>query len=522
MRSGLRVLLFAVVSTLLACEKSPGGVHVSVDGPLTPGLHFDRLSVVASLPDGAALAVATLEGEALRLPATFNFESGPATPEGTRVTVRATAELLGAIQSTASGETTLTPGAGSRLSLSLPPVAERPDAGPPREACDNGVDDDGDGLGDCADPDCAGASCQPGGLVCANSVCACPGGVTGVITERPGFAPRMNPAAVFATTGPYAGGLVMMGGRDGTGRPVSTVEVFFPATGQVLKGELGVARAEPSALVLEEGQVVVLGGVRADGQPEPSAEWLNPDGGTTRVSFTPPLGIHRALAGPLGSDVVVAGGQLTLARDAGAVSDTAVRVSLRGDDAGSWSLLGNLSLDCPSGSASMGGAFVLAGGCTPNASSPRMDVVEPSGVLGAGPLLPVPLSAPAVVELKSGRALVLGGREVGVMPSARAFLLERNTGRVRMRELTPMDVARGAPRAVLAGNGWVYVEDTDGAPAAWFDPASERFTPAVSLSTPRQGHALVGGPGGSVHLVGGSRPDAGPEGLSWVIEPRCP
>src|SRR6185436_995373 len=34
--------------------------------------------------------------------------------------------------------------------------SEGPDAGPPpAEDCENGVDDDGDGLVDCADPDCA-------------------------------------------------------------------------------------------------------------------------------------------------------------------------------------------------------------------------------------------------------------------------------------------------------------------------------------------------------------------------------
>ncbi|MCP3165956.1 Kelch repeat-containing protein [Myxococcus qinghaiensis] len=521
MRAAFRVLTLALLSTLLACEKTPGGVHVVVDGPLTPGVDFDRLSVIASLPDGTPLAASTLEGAELRLPATFNFESGPATPEGTRVSVRATAERAGVIQSTASGEAALSAGSGARLSLTLRAIPEQPDAGPPVESCDNGVDDDGDGLGDCADPDCVGASCQPGGLVCANSVCACPGGITGVISERPGFARRSDPLVVAPSTGPLAGALVMVGGRDDSGKPVSTVEIFFPANGRFLESDLTVPRAEASALVLEDGQVVVLGGVREEDAFESSGEWLDADGGTTRIPFTPPLGLRGSLAGRLEAEGVIAGGTISMGVTRPA-TDTALRMTLRGEDAGSWELLGRLSLRCPAGGAVLGDAFVLAGSCASVPSSERTDVVAPPGLLGAGPLLPTSLTSPAVVELKSGRALILGGREAGIVPSSRAFLLERNAGVVRVRELTSMDVPRGAPRAVRAVNGWVYVEDREGAAAAWFDPASERFTPAASLSTPRRGHALVGGVDGRIYVVGGSRPDAGSDGLSWFIEPRCP
>ncbi|MFP2913414.1 hypothetical protein ACLESD_52155, partial [Pyxidicoccus sp. 3LFB2] len=258
MRVVSRVLLLSLLS-LLACEKSPGGVHVVVSGPLTPGADFDRLSVVASLPDGAPLALATLEGDALKLPATFNFESGPATPEGTRVSVRATAELAGIVRSTASGEATLTVGTGTTLQLTLPPIPVPPDAGTPVEACDNGVDDDGDDLRDCADPDCDGVSCQPGGLTCAAGVCGC-SATTGVFSALPGLTPRMAPQGLFPTVGPYAGTLLVVGGRDGTGRPLATVDVLSPATGLTARGLLQLPRAETAALALTDGGVVVLGG----------------------------------------------------------------------------------------------------------------------------------------------------------------------------------------------------------------------------------------------------------------------
>ena len=260
MRAASRVLLLALLLPLLACEKSPGGVHVVVSGPLTPGVDFDRLSVVASLPEGTPLAMASLEGDALKLPATFNFESGPATPEGTRVSVRATAERSGMVRSTTSGEATLTPGSGTTLELSLPPIPVPPDAGTPVEACDNGVDDDGDDLRDCADPDCDGQSCQPGGLTCGGGVCGCAGGPTGTVSEQPGFTRRTAPLALSPAVGPYADTLVVTGGRDGAGRPVATVEVWSPESGGLARGSLLVARGEASALALTDGGVVVLGG----------------------------------------------------------------------------------------------------------------------------------------------------------------------------------------------------------------------------------------------------------------------
>jgi hypothetical protein len=53
------------------------------------------------------------------------------------------------------------------------------------EICNNGVDDDGDGLIDCADPDCAGQTCSATGKTCSAaspSTCACP---SGQATETP-------------------------------------------------------------------------------------------------------------------------------------------------------------------------------------------------------------------------------------------------------------------------------------------------------------------------------------------------
>jgi hypothetical protein len=56
-----------------------------------------------------------------------------------------------------------------------PDCADAPACAPPVEACDNGVDDDGDELADCEDPDCADApACAPGDGVVGGCGCAAP------------------------------------------------------------------------------------------------------------------------------------------------------------------------------------------------------------------------------------------------------------------------------------------------------------------------------------------------------------
>jgi hypothetical protein len=46
------------------------------------------------------------------------------------------------------------------------------------EMCANGLDDDGDMAADCADVDCDGQACDKNGKVCSMMACTCPGGTT--------------------------------------------------------------------------------------------------------------------------------------------------------------------------------------------------------------------------------------------------------------------------------------------------------------------------------------------------------
>ncbi len=491
-----------------------------VEGPLVPGADFDRLSVVAAQAGtGAPLATATLEGAELRLPARFNFESGPATPAGTPITVRATAERAGVVRSTVSGQATLTEKGGAQLTLTLPAIPPPPDAGTAVEACDNGLDDDGDGLSDCADPQCEGRGCLQGGLTCGGGVCGCGSQPVGVPVARTAFARRREPVALVPRVGPWADALVVAGGRDAQGNPSALVEIHT-VSGRLATSMLTEARAEASMVALGDGSVGVLGGVRAGGAPEPSLELLQ-EGGTTRIPFSPALTARGAAASPLGGEVLLAGGVMATAQAGGAQQpNLAVRVT---PGTGAQEVLGPLSLHCPAGGAPLGSSFLLAGGCPGSGATARTDVIGSNGTLGVGPALPVALEGPAVVGLSRNRALVVGGLEQvdgALVPSARAFLFEASGGVVRVREALPLDEPLPSPRAARAGNGWVYVEDATGAPAVWFDPAAERFTPATPVP-PRSQHALTGGTGPQVYMAGGVRADGQLDDSLVVLELRC-
>lgn len=131
-----------------------------MNGELTPGLDFDRLTVTATSLEGKRPESTTLElkGAELQWPMTFNFLSGARSGVGTSVEVVARAWLGSGAVSIAVGHAELSPGTGSALELFLErdiPIEEGSpedagedstleDAGSQSDAgMDGGVDDGG-------------------------------------------------------------------------------------------------------------------------------------------------------------------------------------------------------------------------------------------------------------------------------------------------------------------------------------------------------------------------------------------
>ncbi len=539
---GLCALALLALSALgggvAGCRTPEVGLHVTVAGPLVPGAQFDRLSLVAYLADDRTpLYSERVEGEALALPFAFNLLGGPGTPEGTRVHVLASAELSGSVVSAARGEALLLPGEGGRLELTLPVPVEPPAQPLPTEACDDGEDNDDDGLADCADPDCAGETCASGGRVCtalegsnsggsgaAAAVCGCGAKTLGQWQPPlPGFTPRTGALALRLEEGPRAGSILIAGGIESTG-PSKRVELYRPELSQLESVTLSAARAEPALAELPGGDVLVIGG-EASPNATGSFERVRIGAGGASVSspvdFAPPLTVSRALALRHRDTVLLTGGTL---------AERLVRLSSPDFATGAW-------LELPSLAAGHAGAAPLAPGLFALAAQgPSLDpqhaptaAVDLVGIDGtnvlvqSGPPLPLPLSHAAVARTSRGRVLVVGG-EGPDGASARAFLIEGQGPAVAVRETRPLPEALSRPRAVTLRSGWVYVLDEASGASVWFDPAAEAFvraTPApLFLGARRTGEALVA-TDDRVMRIAGLVTGGTVEGSAQVVEPRC-
>jgi hypothetical protein len=515
-RPVLPLTLLVLLALMAGCHApAPGGVQVEVSSALQPGVDLDRVDVIArypGLPGSPALRTETFQGPELRFPLRVNFVSGESTAEGTELEVVASATLKGEAVSTASGLTALKGDKGASLKLTL--EATEPDTLPPiRELCDNGVDDDGDGKVDCADPDCESRKCQSGGMTCQSGRCGCAGGVVGVASERPTFLPRLDPSAVVLADGR----LVTLGGKGPDGALLDAVELFDPALPLVTRA-LDQVRDGFSVVALADGGMAVVGGVDGLGGAVSSMELLHSSGDLSTVPLSAPLRAVNTGAVEAFGGLVLAGGELTLPPAPAGPLSPWVSLQLSGS-AGTVSGPGELSGLHGRAAVRLGDEVLFAGGPA-GAPTERTSLLSSTGAVREGPPLPVALAEPSAVALADGRVLVMGGSRGGTQVSARAFLVQARAGVVSLREVGSMQVAKAKPRAARAPNGWVYVDDAGALSPApeWFDPVSERFVPGSAPE--RRGYAVAGPYSSGVALTGGG-PNGTPDGKLIVLTPGC-
>lgn len=510
LRAALAALLVPVVA---GCREPQAGLHVEIDGPLVPGTDFDRLSLVAYLADdGTPLYSDSLD--APDLPVSFNLLSGPGTPEGTKVEVLASAERAGEVVSAARGTGVLRRGEGETLRLTLPAIPAAPDGGIV-EVCDDRVDDDGDGLADCADPDCEASVCGSGGRRCVMGACGCPGGAPLGVWWTPvsGFAARSGAQAIALDKGPAAGAVLLAGGTGADGQPTGVVELYRPGIAlQTIT--LQVARTDATFLVTDDGSVLVAGGVTVpagDRDPLPIEVLDLGSLQSTEGALVPELAFSDARALKQADGWLLFGGSLG-----------ADVVALRPLDAGSpaWSQQKRVTL-----ARARSAAVRLADGRVLFASGPTAteltELLSEEGEVAIGPGLPVALAGAALLPLPGGAALLVGGEGPDGEGMTSAYVFSAQGESVSLRLAGELHQAIADPVAVELGNGWVYVEARDGTAAEWFDFASERFVPATPPPTPTSDAALAV-LGGRIFRAGGVRlGDGAVSDEGAFLEPAC-
>ena len=296
-------------------------------------------------------------------------------------------------------------------------------------------------------------------------------------------APRTDFAAVTLPDGRVlvAGGMTSADPAEGAFGAYSSAKLFDPAKGTWSStGLMGTARTEPAAALLPDGTVLVAGGayVDSDGNRDlASAEIYDPETGT----WSPTGDMSTARRGARA--VTLADGRVLVV---GASHGSLASAEIYDPAAGAWSPAGSLA-------------------------QARDDF--------------------ALVALPDGGALVAGGAVEGSdIQQATATAERLDPATLRWSPAADMSTAAANRSAVLLGDGRVLVAGgvtiTDAratggsterpplADAELYDPTTDRWAPAPSLPTAREGGTFVTLADRTVLLVGGD--------LGYVGEPMMP
>ncbi|WP_275439090.1 Kelch repeat-containing protein [Archangium violaceum] len=212
------------------------------------------------------------------------------------------------------------------------------------------------------------------------------------------------------------GKVLVVGGVDSSGTPLSSAELYDPDTGcWTAAGSLSTARYDHTATLLSTGQVLISGG-EADGYTDNTAELYDPTS-PEGSRWTPTSSMNSARAGHTATlinedEVLVVGGR--------AYGDDTDTLEIYDIESGTWTLLENIHLATPrSGHTATllsEGRVVIMGGNSfyNNIASVELYAKDTSASQGTLTSLS-PLSTARVGHtatlLSTGKVLVTGGRD---------------------------------------------------------------------------------------------------------------
>ena len=249
--------------------------------------------------------------------------------------------------------------------------------------------------------------------------------------------------------------ILLVGGSNGVDDQYALVEIFDPLNGIFTQAApLNTGRHDHSATLLQDGRVLVVGGYNSQQSPMMDAEVYDP--WTNTWTTLAPLYAH----GVQHTATLLADGRVLVI--GGCSAGCPGLAELFDPQTNSWSAAPSLAGDVASHSAQLlaDGRILVAGG-TLTGSGALLYNPQANSWTSTGPMSSQHAQA-AMVKLLDGRVLITGGINISDTP-------------------------------ITLGNTEIY------------DPATNLWTTAASLSQPRYGHLLALLPDGQVAAVGGAR-----------------
>ncbi|WP_437308227.1 kelch repeat-containing protein [Sorangium sp. So ce388] len=305
------------------------------------------------------------------------------------------------------------------------------------------------------------------------------------------------------------GRVLVVGGMDETGSPHSSVDLFDPAdrSWTRMASSPQHARTWHTATLLRDGRVLVVGGADPDAPPE----LFDPDNGrwtATPSIDTPPMespitmGMSATLLGD--GRVLVAGGW--------SYSGSVQRAQLFDPASDTWSVTRPMSVFRCYHSATLlhDGRVLVAGGSDNQAPlssaelfDPELERWEPAGEMETA------RQDQTATRLQDGSVLVAGGQgdfRTGYTKTAELYRPSFNSWRTTVLE---MNTARFGHSATLLHDGRVLIAGGGSgeigyvSSAELFDPVTESWAFTDSMSTSRGGHTATRLAEGPVLITGG-------------------
>jgi len=311
----------------------------------------------------------------------------------------------------------------------------------------------------------------------------------------------LNTARQFHTATMLNNGMVLVAGGVGASGPLASAELYNPATGTfTLTGSLNNARSQHTATLLQNGSVLIAGGMNSGGSIA-SAEIYDPASGTFAVVGS--LNTARCMH----SATMLSNGSVLISGGLDANNNPLASAELFNPWNGTFAFTGNLNVARNSHTATLlnNGQVLIAGG-NPAAAQTAAEIYDaPSATFTSTSNLNTGRFNHTATLLNDGTVLLAGGAAAnGALAAAEIY----NASTGLFTPSANLNFARFEHTAVLMNNGTVLIAAGFGANGALssaeiYDPVAATFSLTGSLYNARYGHSATLMNNGQTLVAGG-------------------